>query len=101
MLIIFICGLCIVYICIQLLMVQMFIFFNQKTAYEMHISDWSSDVCSSDLLAIKQELQFQNRLARLQLSVNQRGETDNGDHREPANERGIEPFLAVAQIRRA
>src|SRR3546814_10572488 len=24
-------------------------FFKQKTAYEMHISDWSSDVCSSDL----------------------------------------------------
>src|SRR3546814_3334288 len=23
-------------------------FFNQKTAYELHISDWSSDVCSSD-----------------------------------------------------
>src|SRR3546814_7289217 len=27
-----------------------FFFFNQKTAYEMRISDWSSDVCSSDLL---------------------------------------------------
>src|SRR3546814_16010132 len=27
----------------------MFFFFNQKTAYEMRISDWSSDVCSSDL----------------------------------------------------
>src|SRR3546814_4385884 len=26
-----------------------FLFFKQKTAYEMHISDWSSDVCSSDL----------------------------------------------------
>src|SRR3546814_6739289 len=28
-----------------------FFFFKQKTAYEMRISDWSSDVCSSDLLA--------------------------------------------------
>src|SRR3546814_4491107 len=27
------------------------IFFTQKTAYEMRISDWSSDVCSSDLKA--------------------------------------------------
>src|SRR3546814_8652294 len=27
----------------------MFLFFKQKTAYEMRISDWSSDVCSSDL----------------------------------------------------
>src|SRR3546814_7146498 len=29
----------------------MFFFFKQKTAYGMRISDWSSDVCSSDLLA--------------------------------------------------
>src|SRR3546814_19291816 len=27
----------------------LFVFFKQKTAYEMRISDWSSDVCSSDL----------------------------------------------------
>src|SRR3546814_3444824 len=27
------------------------VFFKQKTAYEMRISDWSSDVCSSDLAA--------------------------------------------------
>src|SRR3546814_5780689 len=30
----------------------MFFFFEQKTAYEMRISDWSSDVCSSDLRQI-------------------------------------------------
>src|SRR3546814_6816622 len=29
-----------------------FFFFKQKTAYEMRISDWSSDVCSSDLGAV-------------------------------------------------
>src|SRR3546814_6177963 len=29
-----------------------FFFFKQKTAYEMRISDWSSDVCSSDLHSI-------------------------------------------------
>src|SRR3546814_2033802 len=29
-----------------------FFFFKQKTAYEMRISDWSSDVCSSDLMWI-------------------------------------------------
>src|SRR3546814_13027705 len=29
----------------------LFFFFKQKTAYEMRISDWSSDVCSSDLRA--------------------------------------------------
>src|SRR3546814_13179372 len=31
------------------LLVIFFFFFKQKTAYEMRISDWSSDVCSSDL----------------------------------------------------
>src|SRR3546814_892182 len=36
------CLVCLVFCC--------FFFFKQKTAYEMRISDWSSDVCSSDLL---------------------------------------------------
>src|SRR3546814_1411786 len=31
-------------------LVCLFFFFKQKTAYEMRISDWSSDVCSSDLI---------------------------------------------------
>src|SRR3546814_15304684 len=29
-----------------------FLFFKQKTAYELRISDWSSDVCSSDLVVV-------------------------------------------------
>src|SRR3546814_3304699 len=33
-----------------------FFFFKQKTAYEMRISDWSSDVCSSDLVSLKQSV---------------------------------------------
>src|SRR3546814_6246134 len=33
-----------------------FFFFKQKTAYEMRISDWSSDVCSSDLIGPRQGL---------------------------------------------
>src|SRR3546814_9939073 len=36
--------------CIDCVLSQFFFFFKQKTAYEMRISDWSSDVCSSDLL---------------------------------------------------
>src|SRR3546814_6288383 len=34
-----------------MLLLLFFFFFKQKTAYEMRISDWSSDVCSSDLFA--------------------------------------------------
>src|SRR3546814_3683988 len=40
-----------------------FFFFKQKTAYDMRISDWSSDVCSSDLqeLVRRHSLHFGNR----------------------------------------
>src|SRR3546814_2120493 len=34
-----------------LVVISSVFFFKQKTAYEMRISDWSSDVCSSDLIA--------------------------------------------------
>src|SRR3546814_8722506 len=37
--------------CVCLSCFLFFFFFKQKTAYELRISDWSSDVCSSDLLA--------------------------------------------------
>src|SRR3546814_15920030 len=52
----------------------MFFFFKQKTAYEMRISDWSSDVCSSDLAlegvalalpALKRAEKLQKRAARV------------------------------------
>src|SRR3546814_2713912 len=33
-----------------IMLFSFFFFFKQKTAYEMRISDWSSDVCSSDLV---------------------------------------------------
>src|SRR3546814_1199354 len=35
-----------------------FFFFKQKTASEMRISDWSSDVCSSDLHGIEGDIRF-------------------------------------------
>src|SRR3546814_2448899 len=44
-------------------------FFKQKTAYEMRISDWSSDVCSSDLNAFDQEQMFRNDLTSAQIQV--------------------------------
>src|SRR3546814_15419100 len=43
-----------------------FFFFKQKTAYEMRISDWSSDVCSSDLRPLTDE-------AVRQMAVRRRG----------------------------
>src|SRR3546814_2105686 len=45
---------------------MLFFFFKKKTAYDMRISDWSSDVCSSDLDAARAERRqrgFVDRLA--------------------------------------
>src|SRR3546814_5939592 len=39
--------------------------FTQKTAYEMRISDWSSDVCSSDLLAARNGVDLRQTLAEV------------------------------------
>src|SRR3546814_4553672 len=48
----------------------MFIFFvKQKTAYEMRISDWSSDVCSSDLVKVRGKWTYLYR------AVDKRGDT--------------------------
>src|SRR3546814_13152268 len=62
-------------------MVIMF-FFKQKTAYEMRISDWSSDVCSSDLFngAILTQTGNDNQMSLVQDgSDNQALLTQNGD----------------------
>src|SRR3546814_482030 len=44
-----ICLRCVLWLLVYWSMHSYFFFFKQKTAYEMRISDWSSDVCSSDL----------------------------------------------------
>src|SRR3546814_4765061 len=54
-----------------------FFFFKQKTAYEMRISDWSSDVCSSDLFVGRDRLdddaatigRYDSRAVRVALGV--------------------------------
>src|SRR3546814_17332817 len=48
----------------------MFFFFKQKTAYELRISDWSSDVCSSDLAVVAdRDRREPAQLARRQRAV--------------------------------
>src|SRR3546814_6053114 len=42
------------YVWLSVVYIFIFFFFKQKTAYEMRISDWSSDVCSSDLHQVHQ-----------------------------------------------
>src|SRR3546814_3211352 len=50
---------CVLQDCVLCLIIdEVFFFFKQKTAYEMRISDWSSDVCSSDLVEIRQRERY-------------------------------------------
>src|SRR3546814_3920515 len=65
-------------------------FCKQKTAYEMRISDWSSDVCSSDLRL--RRLLCPRRLADAPVELSRRAR----DHRAAADDRA-----APAQIGRA
>src|SRR3546814_9158015 len=55
-------------------------FFKQKTAYEMRISDWSSDVCSSDLRLLRVE----GRGPAAGAQCRRPGQRRAGDGREPA-----------------
>src|SRR3546814_15407426 len=46
-----------------------FLFFKQKTAYEMRISDWSSDVCSSDLLRLTAGKNFADNRGNIAINL--------------------------------
>src|SRR3546814_14268698 len=63
---------------IYLYLLFLFFFFKQKTAYELRISDWSSDVCSSDLRTLCRLLR---RLARFeQLALRPDRRAPRGEH---------------------
>src|SRR3546814_12604010 len=57
-----------------------FFFFKQKTAYEMRISDWSSDVCSSDLELIAKWMSINGRANMVNTWLNEWNEADNCIH---------------------
>src|SRR3546814_15659654 len=52
--------------------IYLFFFFKQKTAYEMRISDWSSDVCSSDLPLPRPEGKWRIQLGAFSNEANAR-----------------------------
>src|SRR3546814_5010102 len=82
-----------------------FFFFKQKTAYEMRISDWSSDVCSSDLAELgrlRREIQIFEEIGRPAIHEGVADEEqDVGD--EDRHQRAIAQRIAgcVQQIGRA
>src|SRR3546814_2910879 len=73
---------------------EYFFFCKQKTAYEMRISDWSSDVCSSDLRTIT-TFTFKTRLKlsfMLSDSSGERAEDMGGDLLE-----GVQGFFKIGR----
>src|SRR3546814_5650756 len=74
-------------------------FFKQKTAYEMRISDWSSDVCSSDLGGPGRPLQHQVKLVGFQREALQPHRVGAAEPLEQFAHPGFE--VAFAQIGRA
>src|SRR3546814_4910194 len=84
-------------------MYSVFFFFKQKTAYEMRISDWSSDVCSSDLrehhgdIALSQHLQPFANTRREQRMVEKHPGFIENEQRRPPGEPLFEPVEEVGQ----
>src|SRR3546814_1427063 len=66
-----------------------FFFFKQKTAYEMRISDWSSDVCSSDLQA-EDDLDQPAETARGITEGKAQAGDDDDDHRDDLGDRTLD-----------
>src|SRR3546814_20852033 len=74
------------------LFILIFFFFKQKTAYEMRISDWSSDVCSSDL-----DFDVLLRLAR-QLVGRQNGIVGGGIVHDGGDLRQQSPEICLGEL---
>src|SRR3546814_1112445 len=77
-------------------------FFKQKTAYEVRISDWSSDVCSSDLARQQPELHRLAIGAERQhfAALTQVRQTDRGDlRRRVLRHLGAAPLQDCTQLR--
>src|SRR3546814_2263695 len=82
----------------------MFFFFKQKTAYEMRISVWSSDVCSSDLPLIDASVRrFADEEIFVEIHENVRGEDifviQSTSY--PANDNLMELLIMIDALRRA
>src|SRR3546814_2466367 len=76
-----------------------FFFFKQKTAYEMRISDWSSDVCSSDLGANAPLRPGEHRLDAIEIGEEVRARAEESAARVLEVLRRGEQFVFVGLAR--
>src|SRR3546814_15879568 len=81
------------------ILLDCFFFFKQKTAYEMRISDWSSDVCSSDLQGLLAEHGLPARQGAAGKAVGERPGALEGlalrGEQPDARRRDLPPFRAA------
>src|SRR3546814_2455411 len=75
----------------------MLFFFKQKTAYEMRISDWSSDVCSSDLLRGRKWSLYEGGI-RQPLILYWRGHSKAGYRDERTVGQGVDLLPTLARL---
>src|SRR3546814_2308318 len=75
-----------------------FFFFKQKTAYEMRISDWSSDVCSSDLVTLRVEHDDIGEIAVAQVAATVELERVSGLAAATVDELGDRDRLLVQNV---
>src|SRR3546814_3070268 len=76
-------------------------FFKQKTAYELRISDWSSDVCSSDLNAVVAKVNETQEQEDVVTEAYERGETTDIATVALTQSRASITFEATLQVRRS
>src|SRR3546814_6328112 len=76
----------------------MFFFFKQKTAYEMRISDWSSDVCSSDLGLDQAGLGEARHADEQAMAAGQQGDQGLIDHRLLAEDDTADRLALEAEL---
>src|SRR3546814_4710585 len=83
------------------LLLCMLFFFNQKTAYEMRISDWSSDVCSSDLMTQRAAKPLDRAAQRVLIfDGNLRRHGKHLEQPELLHEQGGKPVGPVVEVAR-
>src|SRR3546814_18484505 len=74
-----------------MLFLLFFFFFKQKTAYEWRISDWSSDVCSSDLIPFDRLFLSQSNVRRVKAGVSVEALADDIDRRTLLQSLNVRP----------
>src|SRR3546814_8275362 len=90
-------------VCVMVVLSCVFLFFKQKSGYDLRISDWSSDVCAADLRAfldLVEELRIGDRVAAGLggTAVEQRDDERQRDQDSHPDHQALHPGIAAAVV---